>query len=416
MTLSEELSWRGFANQTTYKDNSNLDNHKVTFYWGVDPSASSMTIGNLAAAMMVGHFMKHGHRAVLLVGGATGMIGDPDGKSQERNLLSLKDIQRNKAAIAAQYRRLFSGKKFDIVDNYDWFKEVGYLEFLRDVGKHVPMSQLLQRDFVQTRLGEGGAGISYGEFSYALIQGYDFLHLFRKKNVSLQLCGSDQWANSLAGVELIRRLENAEAHVWSAPLVVNKTTGKKFGKTEEGAIWLDESLTSVYKFYQFWFNVDDKGVEDYLKIYTQLNKEQIEAIMHDFKHEPASRLAQKILAYEATKLVHGHKRADSVRRLSEALFGGSEYKHLNKEDFKLLESELTVVNAKSDKTSLLDILTESGLAASKSEARRFLEDSAVYINGLQFSSEKTCIEKSDSIKGYALIRRGKNNQALVKLR
>ncbi|MCA9327865.1 tyrosine--tRNA ligase, partial [Candidatus Saccharibacteria bacterium] len=231
MTLSEELAWRGFTNQTTYKDVGVLDDasQPITFYWGVDPSADSMTVGNLAIAMMVRHFIQHGHKAVLLVGGATGMIGDPDGKKEERDLKSLEEIERNKYAISTQYKTVFAGQDFEIVDNYDWFKGMGYLQFLREIGKHVPMRQMLGREFVQSRLQEDGAGISYAEFSYSLIQGYDFLHLFREKGVTLQLCGADQWGNSIAGVELVRRIAGGEAHIWSAPLVVNASTGVKFG-------------------------------------------------------------------------------------------------------------------------------------------------------------------------------------------
>ena len=229
MTLSEELGWRGFVDQTTYKDITDLDVRPVPFYWGVDPSSESMTIGNLAIAMMIRHFISHGYHAVLLVGGATGLIGDPDGKSGERELISAALIKRNKASIVSEYKRIFAGQRFEVVDNYDWFKEIGYLAFLREVGKHVPMRQMLGREFIQTRLSENGSGISYAEFSYSLIQGYDFLHLYRDKKVVLQVCGADQWGNSIAGVELIRRIEGAEAHVWSAPLVVKASTGVKFG-------------------------------------------------------------------------------------------------------------------------------------------------------------------------------------------
>ena len=276
MTLSEELAWRGFVNQTTFKSHADIDKTPLTFYFGVDPSAASMTIGNLAAAMMVRKFIKHGHKAIILVGGATGLIGDPDGKADERNLKTLEEIAVNKKGIVSQYKRIFGDLDFEVVDNYDWFKDLGYLEFLRDVGKHVPMRQMLGRDFVQTRLSEDGSGISYAEFSYVLIQAYDFVHLCREKGATLQLCGSDQWGNSIAGVDLIRRLTGKEAHVWSLPLIINKATGKKFGKSEDGAVWLDAELTSPYTFYQFWLNADDEGVEDYLKIYTELSREKID--------------------------------------------------------------------------------------------------------------------------------------------
>jgi tyrosyl-tRNA synthetase len=260
MTLSEELQWRGFVNQTTFKDIAVLDGQSLTFYWGVDPSASSMQVGNLAAAMMVKQFIKHGHKAVLLVGGATGLIGDPDGKTEERTLKTTDEIDANKKGIADQYSHIFQGLPFRQVDNYDWFKDMGYLEFLREVGKHVPLRQMLQREFVQSRLAADGAGISYAEFSYVLIQAFDFLQLYRDHGVTLQLCGSDQWGNSIAGVDLIRRVSGAETNVWSTPLVINKTTGKKFGKSEDGAVWLDSKKTSPTQFYQFWINADDGGV------------------------------------------------------------------------------------------------------------------------------------------------------------
>jgi tyrosyl-tRNA synthetase len=413
MKLSEELQWRGFVNQMTFKDITELDGAPITFYWGVDPSAPSMTIGNLAASMMVRHFIDHGHKAVLLVGGATGMIGDPDGKAEERTLKPLEEVANNKAGIAAQYQKIFGDKQFEIVDNYDWFKGMGYLEFLRDVGKHVPLRQMLARDFVQARLGEDAAGISYAEFSYALIQGYDFLHLARDKGVTLQVCGSDQWGNSIAGVELIRRIDGKEAHVYSVPLVINKATGKKFGKSEDGAVWLDETLTSVYRFYQFWLNVDDEGVIDYMKVYTLLSKDEVERIDTEFQHNRAGRLAQKTLAYEVTKLVHGQKRADSVRRVSEALFGGGDYGELSADDFAELKNELPY--AEGDPQPIADLMVTNGLAASKSEARRFLDGNAIYINGSQIPLSKTTVDPSDAINGYVVIRRGKNQQMLYHL-
>lgn len=415
MTLSEELAWRGFVNQTTFKDNSALDGEPITFYWGVDPSADSMTIGNLAAGMMVRHFIDHGHKAILLVGGATGMIGDPDGKATERDLLTLEQIAANKAGIAEQYRQIFAGQPFEIVDNYDWFKDMNYLTFLREVGKHVPVRQMLGRDFVQSRLGEEGAGISYAEFSYSLIQGYDFLHLHKTKGATLQLCGADQWGNSIAGVELIRRIAGAEAHIWSAPLVINKATGVKFGKSEDGAVWLDAEKTSVFKFYQFWLNIDDDSVMELIKIYTLLSKNQIDELEATFHGDKAARLAQRTLAYEVTSMVHGRERADSVKRISEVLFGGGEYSQLTKEDMVELKRELPSVVAKIGQTPLHEVLVATGLAGSNGEARRFLADSAVYINGQQFSSDKIVFDEQDAIGGHAIIRRGKNTSAVVDL-
>jgi tyrosyl-tRNA synthetase len=404
MTLSEELTWRGFVNQTTYDNLSALDSEPISFYWGVDPSANSMQIGNLAAAMMVRHFINHGHNAYLLVGGATGMIGDPDGKKDERSLKTLEDIDSNKNAIAAQYKTVFADKDFKLVDNYDWFKDMHYIDFLRTVGKHVPLSQMLGRDFVQARLGEGGSGISYAEFSYSLIQGYDFLHLFKEYGVTLQVCGADQWGNSIAGVDLIRRVEGKEAHVYSTPLIVNKTTGVKFGKSEGGAVWLDPTKTSVYKFYQFWLNVDDAGVIDYMKIYTLLSKEEIEAIGENHKVNPGARSAQHRLAQEVTTLVHGKERCDSVMRVTEVLFGGGDFASLEATDLDALALEIpTGATGK----MVVDILVEAGIATSNSEARRLIDGGAITLGNEKVTEDRV-------IDAPALLKKGKNSFVLVR--
>jgi tyrosyl-tRNA synthetase len=404
MTLSEELTWRGFVNQMTYPDIKDLDKGPISFYFGVDPSADSMTIGNLAAAMMVRHFIDAGHNAFLLVGGATGMIGDPDGKKDERNLQTLDDIAHNKASIAEQYRTVFSGKPFSIVDNYDWFKDINYLTFLREIGKHVPLSTMLGRDFVQARLGEGGSGISYAEFSYSLIQGYDFLHLYREHGVTLQLCGADQWGNSIAGVDLVRRVEAGEAHVYSTPLVINKATGKKFGKSETGAIWLDPAKTSVYKFYQFWLNADDEGVIDYAKIYTLLNKESIAIMAEQVATNPGAREAQKTLAREVTKIVHGEARTASVEKVTAVLFGGAGISELSSDEVSILAAEIPTVALG---TSVIEALVSTGVASSNGEARRLIEAGAILANGEKLTADEVVNET-------ALIKKGKNTFLLVR--
>ena len=404
MKLSEELQWRGFVNQTTFPDLSALDGAPISFYWGVDPSSDSMTIGNFAAAMMVRHFIDHGHKAFLLVGGATGMIGDPDGKADERNLKTLDEIAKNKAGIAAQYKTAFAGKDFTLVDNYDWFKDLNYLEFLRMVGKNVPLSQMLGRDFVQARLGEGGTGISYAEFSYSLIQGYDFVHLYKNHGVTLQLCGADQWGNSIAGVDLIRRMEGGEAHVYSTPLVINKATGKKFGKSEDGAIWLDPKKTSVYKFYQFWLNVDDEGVIDYAKIYTLLSKEELEAIGERHAANPGAREEQKALAREVTTLVHGTERTESVMRVTDVLFGNASFDDLHSDDLEALALEIPTV---STGKTVIEILVEAGVAASNGEARRLIAGGAVSVNDKKITEDIV-------LEAPSLIKKGKNNFVLVR--
>lgn len=413
MTLSDELTWRGLVNQTTYKDIKSLDGDPITFYWGVDPSADSMTIGNLAAAMMVKNFIKHGHKAVLLVGGATGLIGDPDGKSEERSLKSVDEIAKNKAAIVAQYQQIFSGQDFEVVDNYDWFEGMNYLDFLREVGKHVPMRQMLARDFVETRLKEDGAGISYAEFSYVLIQAYDFLRLNEDKGVTLQVCGSDQWGNCIAGVDLIRRKNGNAANVYSVPLIVNKTTGVKFGKSEEGAVWLDSNKTSPTQFYQFWINVDDAGVESYLKVFTELNKEEIEQIVDEHNQNLGARVAQTRLAEAVTTIVHGQDEMQKAKQVTEVLTGK---KMIIDADDVIDYVRKEIPSVKTVQTgSIIETLTASGIAASNTEARRLIEGNAISINGQKVTRDK--FEADDFQNGRLLIRRGKafKDSVLVEL-
>jgi tyrosine--tRNA ligase len=404
MKLSEELRWRNQVQDTTYTDLSILDREKVKFYIGVDPSADSMTIGNLAAMLLARRMIEVGHQAYLLVGGATGMIGDPDGKKDERARKDLATVEANKRGIVKQFRQLFAGQNFMIVDNYDWFKDMNYVQFLHQVGKFVPMSQMLSREFVKSRLGDDGSGISYAEFSYMLIQGYDFVHLFKNHGVTLQLCGADQWGNSIAGVDLIRRIAGGEAHVMSMPLVVNKTTGRKFGKSEDGAVWLDPTKTSVYKFYQFWLNLDDEGVIDYLKIYTMLSKDEIEDIEALHKTNPGARVAQKTLAKEATILVHGQERYQSVQRVTNVLFGGRDFNTLGLDDIEVLAGEIPTVGL--NKT-MIEILTESGVAGSNGEARRLMASGAISIDGEKITDD--CL-----ISEACLVKKGKNNFILVR--
>jgi len=414
MTLSEELTWRGFVNQTTYKDLSVLDGEPISFYWGVDPSSDSMTIGNLATAMMVRHFIEHGHKAFLLVGGATGLIGDPDGKSQEREQQSIDEIAHNKQKIAEQYRTIFAGQPFEPVDNYDWFKDFGYLKFLREVGKHVPIRQMLARDFVQSRLGEGSAGISYAEFSYALIQGYDFLHLYRENKVSLQVCGADQWGNSIAGVDLIRRITGGSADVWSAPLIVNAATGVKFGKSEAGAIWLDAQKTSPTQFYQFWINVDDQVAEDYLKIFTNLDQPTVEQIMTENNQHRQDRIAQTRLAQEVTTLIHGKDNMLFAETVTQYLTGKVS---ISEADGSAMdEVRRNLANAKvNDDGSIVETLVLTGLAVSNTEARRLLADNAISLNGQKVNRDN--FEAADFQNGRLLLRRGKafKDSALIEL-
>lgn len=414
-TLSEELAWRGLINQTTFEDITELDKGSRTFYLGVDPSADSMQIGNLAIIMFVRRFVQHGHRAVLLVGGATGLIGDPDGKAEERNLKTYEEIERNKQKLTDQFRNLLQNADFDLVDNYDWFKSMSYLDFLRDVGKHVPMRQMLGRDFVQKRLGEDGSGISYAEFSYSLIQGYDFVHLHREMGVTLQICGADQWGNSVTGVDLVRRISGEQVHVLSAPLIVNKTTGIKFGKSEGGAVWIDPSKTSPTQFYQFWVNVTDEDVEGHLNIYTDYSRDEIAAIIARHSENPSDRYAQKRLATAVTTIVHGEEHTKNAQVVTDILTGGLSIAEADESAIDVLRTEIPHV-AVSDKASLVDVLVQGELAASNTEARRLITGNAISINGNKVQKEH--FDASDFTNGRLLLRKGKKfkDSILVELK
>lgn len=400
--LSEELAWRGLANQTTFETLEGIDEPR-TFYLGVDPSAASMHIGNLTQLMVVKHLVSHGHELIMLVGGATGMIGDPKDDA-ERDLKTLDEIDRNKQAIAAQYRKLLDGQEFEVVDNYDWFSSIGYLEFLRDIGKHFSMTQLLDREFVKARIGEGGAGISYAEFSYSLIQGYDFLHLHRDKGVTLQIGGSDQWGNMLSGAQMIKKLDQTDAHVWTVPLVIDRSTGRKFGKSEGNAIWLDAQMTSPYKFYQFWLNCDDETSQSLIKIFTMLDRTTIEALIDNHRHNPSERALQKTLAGEVTELVHGRDRRQSVERVTNVLFGGAEFASLNENDLDDLAAEIPVASLGG---SVVEALVSAGLVSSNGEARRLIDSSAISVNGEKIAQDQPVSQPS-------LIKKGKNNFLLVR--
>jgi tyrosyl-tRNA synthetase len=414
MTLSEELIWRGFVNQTTLDELSLLDTQKWTFYHGFDASADSQAVGNLAAMMLDRVFLRHGHKAVLLAGGATSLIGDPGGKDKERPMQDEATIAHNVAKAEEQLKKIFAGYDFTMVNNLDWFKDMNVLEFLRDVGKHFSMTPLVQRDYIATRMGEGGAGISYTEFSYTLLQGYDYLHLHQKYGVNLQLAGSDQWGNSLSGVELTRRVTSDEVHVLTLPLVINKATGKKFGKSEEGAVWLDPGKTTPTQFYQFWINLDDDGVEDYLKIYTELDKNTIEAIMADHQANPSGRSAQRSLAREVTELVHGSNEMKLAEAVTEFLTGAMPIGKAGIETLDRIRKEIPAVYS-GENGSVIEALTSSGLVLSNTEARRLLQGNAISVNGQKIARET--FEPNDFQNGRAMLRRGKafKDSALVEL-
>ncbi len=411
MNLSEELLWRGFYAQTTIENPAELDTRESKkFYLGVDPSADSLTIGNLAALMMCACFVRHGYEPFLLVGGATGQIGDPK-ENGERELKSLDEIDHNKKCIKAQIEGIMRAPNLTMVDNLDWFRNIYYLDFLREVGKAFSMTQLLDRQFVQNRIGADGGGISYAEFSYTLIQGYDFLHLYREHGISLQLCGADQYGNCTSGIHLIKRLDNGKADVWSTPLIIDPVTGRKFGKSEGNAVWLagvdngSGNFTPVFDFYQFWLGVPDEGVENLLKIYTTLDKPEIEKIMAEQTEHPEKRAAQKTLAFEVTKVVHGKDTAEAVKNLTELLFApDTNLAEFSADEIREFAEYLPVVPRG---TTLVDALTMTGLASSKKKARELIAGGAVTVGGLKVLEDLPLGEP-------VLVRKGKNKFLVVR--
>jgi tyrosyl-tRNA synthetase len=409
MNLSDDLKWRGLIKDKTFTDDKWL-NKPQTFYHGVDASADSMTIGNLAAMLLARRLIEAGWKAVLLAGGATSLIGDPK-ETKERDLQPREEIEKNVAAVKGQINQLFAGQQFTLVDNYDWFKDVGYLEFLRDVGKNFAMSELMQREFITERL---QSGISYAEFSYSLIQGYDYWQLYKNHQTVLQIGGSDQWGNMLSGVALIRKKEAKEVHALSMPLVIDKSTGRKFGKSEAGAIWLDPKKTSIYKFYQFWYNVGDADAVDYLTVFTLLPKDEIESLQAHQKTDPAGRPAQKRLAYEVTAIVHGQDQAKRQEHIAQVLFSGADVNSLDDAEIATVREELPTKKIQPG-SSVIEVLVESGLASSNSDARRLLDGKAVYVNNQQF--DKSHLDAADFKNGRLMLRRGKayKDSALIEI-
>ncbi|MCL2002345.1 tyrosine--tRNA ligase [Candidatus Saccharibacteria bacterium] len=404
MTLSEELLWRGFHAENTFANPTDLDKKTHKFYFGADPSADSLQTGNLAALMMCRCFVKHGYHATLLVGGATGQIGDPK-DTTERELKPLDEIIHNKQIIAKQFRQVLNISdeavqkgEFNMVDNLDWFKDIHYLDFLRTIGKNFSMTQLLDREFVKSRIGEGNSGISYAEFSYTLIQGYDFWHLFKTRQVDLQLCGADQYGNCVSGVHLINKLEGKKAHVWSLPLVIDKVSGRKFGKSEGNAIWLSPAKTTVFDFYQFWRGASDENLEQFLKFYTELPREEIEDLLAKNAADPSARLAGRKLAYEVTKIVHGAENAEFAEQATDFLMGVEKLfsATLSIELRVWMKENLPVVTRDAAK-STADLLVEA-LNISNREAKDLVKANAI--------TERT-------FNDLTILKKGKNTFILV---
>ncbi|RQP13716.1 MAG: tyrosine--tRNA ligase [Chryseobacterium sp.] len=424
----DELKWRGLLQDMTPGTDEQLQNEMTTGYIGFDPTADSLHIGSLVPIKILVHFQQHGHKPMALVGGATGMIGDPSGKSAERNLLDEKTLNHYVECIRQQLARflVFDESKpnsAELVNNYDWMKEVSFLDFVRDTGKHITVNYMMAKDSVKKRFsGEGGAeGMSFTEFTYQLMQGYDFLHLYKEKNVKMQMGGSDQWGNITTGTELIRRKVQGNAFALTVPLIT-KSDGSKFGKSESGEnYWLDAKRTSPYKFYQFWLNTADADAERYIKIYTFLPKEEIEKLIEEHRTAPHERKLQKRLAEEVTRWVHSDEELQKAIKASEILFGKStseDLVSLDEETFlQIFEGVPQKEIAKADVigSNIVELLSEkSGFLKSKGEARRELAGNAISVNKSKVTEDFTA-ENKDLIDGkFLLLQKGKKNYFIVK--
>ena len=413
--LFAELESRGFVQQTTPELRAHLAGGRRTVYCGFDPTAPSLQLGNLMPVMLLRHFQLGGHRPIVLMGGGTGLIGDPSGKPSERPLLSKEQIRDNLHRQRDQMGRLldFDTKETRplVLDNAEWLVQQRLVDFLRDVGKHFTVNLMLQKESVQGRL---DAGISYTEFSYMLLQAYDFLHLFRKEQCTIQVGGSDQWGNITAGIELIRRVEGGEAHGLVAPLVTT-ASGAKFGKSEAGAIWLDPQLTSPYKFYQYWINVDDRVVESYLKLFSLKPRAELRELLGRAQQDPARREAQRALAAELAERIHGEA-ARSAIVASEILFGDFDPRRADARVFDTLAVEIPTTPTPGNGLTLVDAVVRAGLAKSKSEARRSIEQGGIYVNQERAQDVERRIEPADWLADRnVLLRKGKKDYALLRL-
>ena len=409
-SLLDELSWRGMVYQHTDGLADALATTEVIAYVGFDPTAPSLHLGHLVPVMGLAHLQRAGHRPVALVGGGTGMIGDPSGRTSERQLLSEEEIGANSRAIEKQRFLDFSGRKAALMrDNAAWLRPLRAVEFMRDVGKHFTVNYMLAKESVQARI-EGG--ISFTEFSYMLLQAYDFLELNRREGVTLQMGGSDQWGNITAGLELIRRVEGKTAHALTMPLVTT-ASGSKFGKTEEGAVWLDPARTSPYKFYQYWINVDDRDAGKYLRLFTLLPRQEIEALEKLTQTAPEKREAQQALARDVTVRVHGDQAARVAEEVSRVLFGKADPTKLSESVLRALSEEVPFAESR-DTPSMVDALVTLKLAASKSAARRLIEQGGVYVNGQRASANTELTSTKPLAGSYYLLRKGAREYAVLR--
>lgn len=380
MTFFEELKWRGIIKDVSSPELENLlNNESLTFYLGTDPTADSLHIGHYASFVTAKRLMLHGHKPIILVGGATGLIGDPR-PTAEREIIAKETVEKNIIGLTKQVKMLLD-EKCEVVNNYDWTKDITFLDFLRDIGKYINVNYMLNKDIISRRL---DTGITYAEFSYTLLQGYDFLHLYKNKNCVLQAAGSDQWGNITTGIELIRKILGKEAYGFTMPLILDKQ-GKKFGKSEGNALWLDKEKTSPYKIYQYLINSDDTKVEEYLKVFTFLSKEEIESIMEEQNKAPELRLAQKTLAFEVVKDLHGIEEAQIARQTSIDIFSGK------------MNDEMPTKKVSSSEINILDLLVSTNLSPSKSEARRLVIQGGIKVNNEKVIDPNALIKIDNTI-------------------
>lgn len=426
MNFIEELEWRGMIHDLTPGAKEQLAKEMTTAYLGIDPTADSLHIGHLVGVMILKHFQVCGHRPVALIGGATGMIGDPSGKSQERNLLDETTLRHNQEAIKMQLTKLID---FDseaenralLVNNYDWMKDFSFLDFIRDVGKLITVNYMMAKDSVKKRFSADGEGMSFTEFTYQLVQGYDYVHLFKELNCKIQLGGSDQWGNIITGTELIRRMLGKEAYGITCPLI-KKADGTKFGKTESGNIWLDPRYTSPYKFYQFWLNVSDEDAKSYIKIFTLLEKDVVEALIAEHETAPHLRVLQKRLAKEVTCMIHSEQEYDKAVEASAILFGGATAESLKKLDEQTLLQvfdgvpQFSVEAAVLEQgVSFIDLCGEKlSVFSSKGETRKLIQGGGISLNKEKITSIDAVVTTADLIADkYLLVQRGKKNYYLI---
>jgi tyrosyl-tRNA synthetase len=423
MNLIEELRWRGLIRDIMPGTEEQLSKEITVGYIGFDPTADSLHIGSLVQIILLVHLQKRGHKPIVLIGGATGMVGDPSGKSEERNLLSEDELKKNIAGVKAQLEKFLDFNPVipnaaEMVNNYDWFKPISFIDFLRDAGKHITVNYMMAKDSVKKRI-EGDAGISYTEFAYQMMQGYDFYWLYKNKNCKLQMGGSDQWGNIVTGTELIRKKTGGEAFAFTCPLIT-KADGTKFGKTEEGNVWLDATRTSPYQFYQFWMNASDEDAEKWIRIFTFLEQDEINSIIAEHKKDAGKRILQKRLATEVTHFVHGDAALQEAIITTEKLFSNqtAPAENLTVDDLESMEGVVKINFGKdkiADGIDVVSFLAESGIFPSKGEARKTVQGGGVSINRKKIESIDTEIESSFLLQNqYLLVQKGKKNYFLVK--